>query len=75
MDVFQHPNWSLEASGFPNDIALLRLSTAANVSSKYINPISMADPSSGNFAGQNCTIIGWGLFGTFSIIFLTAKPV
>ena len=51
----------------PNDIALPRLSMAANVSSKYIEPITMADPSSGDFAGHNCTIIGWGLFGVLSI--------
>ena len=70
MYVFQHPNWSLDASGLPNDIALLRLSTAANVSSKYIETIPMADPSNGDFAGHNCTIIGWGLFGVLSTIFL-----
>ncbi len=58
---FQHRSWVGDGSrGFPNDIALLELATPADLSSQYIDTIEMVNANDGDFAGQNCKIIGWG---------------
>ena len=59
--LFQHPQWRGDGSrGFPNDIAILELYTPADTSSSYIDTIEMVGEFDGDFAGQNCKIIGWG---------------
>ncbi len=59
---FQHPNWTMDSRrGFPNDIALIRLTTPADLTNRFIETIPLATPSDGDFAGDECYIIGWGL--------------
>lgn len=55
--ITMHPNWNGNANGFPNDIATMRLSSALTFNT-YVNKASFA--SSGDFAGQTCTLSGWG---------------
>ncbi|KAK2181354.1 hypothetical protein NP493_403g09033 [Ridgeia piscesae] len=52
--------------GFPNDIALIKLSTAARYN-QYVKPIKMA-PVNANFTGDTCYITGWGrLYGKCTV--------
>ncbi|KAK3083387.1 hypothetical protein FSP39_021367, partial [Pinctada imbricata] len=55
----QHPNYGSGAGAYPNDIALLRLSSSVSTSSNSIGIISLAS-GNGDYAGQTCTITGWG---------------
>merc|ERR1711976_128573 len=57
--ITSHPGWSNDGSrGFPNDIAVIYLSS--NVfPSQYASPISLAS-SGQSFVGQRCVISGWG---------------
>lgn len=60
LDTFQHENYDGETSGFPNDIALLKLSEAV-VFDDTKQPACV--PSAGaNFdtSTHNCWISGWG---------------
>ncbi len=58
--VFQHPDWNNSGYlGFPNDIAVMRLSTSADLSSPYISTITMASDGE-DFVGDECYITGWG---------------
>ncbi|KAK7093959.1 chymotrypsin-like serine proteinase [Littorina saxatilis] len=52
-----HPSYNGNANGFPNDIAVMRLSSALSFNN-YVNKITFA--TSGTFAGQSCKLSGWG---------------
>ncbi|KAK6166001.1 hypothetical protein SNE40_022799 [Patella caerulea] len=57
--IVNHPNYNGNAAGYPNDISVLRLSSNANTGSSAVSIIGLA-PSGSSFAGQTCTISGWG---------------
>merc|ERR1712121_83842 len=64
-NIIKHEKYSTSGIfGFPNDIALLQLSTDADTSSPFISTIAMADKDE-DFAGNSeCYITGWGrLYG------------
>ena len=58
--IIRHHSYSGSRSGYPNDIALMYLSSTADLSSRYASTVSL--PSSNEeFAGnRNCWITGWG---------------
>ncbi|XP_064611890.1 chymotrypsin-like serine proteinase [Liolophura sinensis] len=53
-----HPSYS-EGSGYPNDIAILRLESPVPINN-YIKAIARASSTSGDFSGKTCTLSGWG---------------
>ncbi|XP_076437589.1 chymotrypsin-like serine proteinase [Babylonia areolata] len=55
-----HPDYDGRGDGFPNDIAVLDLDRPLQSSSHVSTNHAFAGPSSGNFAGQKCTLSGWG---------------
>jgi len=56
--VTKHP-WYSQNNGYPNDIAMLQLSSAAQLNS-YVKTIPMAPSNAPNFQGYSCYISGWG---------------
>lgn len=52
-----HTAWN--SATLLNDVALLRVASIP-VGSSGISAISLAPASSGNFAGQNAIVSGWG---------------
>ncbi|XP_071114885.1 chymotrypsin-like serine proteinase [Haliotis cracherodii] len=54
-----HPNYNGNAAGYPNDIAVLRLTSSMDTSSSAVGTVSLASGSY-DYAGQTCTISGWG---------------
>ncbi|CAH1803129.1 unnamed protein product [Owenia fusiformis] len=59
-NVYQHPDFIQDGSiGFPNDIALLELASPIDVSGNTASTIQIASGNT-DFAGQDCTITGWG---------------
>lgn len=44
--------------GYPNDIAVLGF--AAVATNGNLQPIDLSTNSDGNYAGDQCTITGWG---------------
>lgn len=59
--LFKHQDWMIDvAQGFPNDIAILTLSSPAPVSRADIYPIQLPSPSA-SFDGDICYIMGWGM--------------
>ncbi|XP_071115166.1 chymotrypsin-like serine proteinase [Haliotis cracherodii] len=54
-----HPNYNGNAAGYPNDIAVLRLTSSMDTSSSAVGTVSLASGSN-DYAGQTCTISGWG---------------
>ena len=59
----QHPEFAMDGSkGFPNDIALIRLSQSADISKDNIQPISLPSSTDESFyEDKKCIISGWGL--------------
>lgn len=58
--ITRHPYYSSSGSrGYPNDIAVMYLSSSANTGSQYISTVPMAS-SSDSFVGSTCYITGWG---------------
>merc|ERR1719348_1078540 len=58
--ITRHPQYSQSGSqGFPNDIAVIRLSTAATLNN-FVAPITLAASTAGDFVGSDCWITGWG---------------
>ncbi|XP_071120167.1 chymotrypsin-like serine proteinase [Mytilus edulis] len=60
--IIMHPQYSaVGADGYPNDIALLELSSALTLTNGgSVNKIVLADAGE-NFELKNCNISGWGL--------------
>jgi len=56
--MFQHPDYNRGRGAFPNDVALLRLKTAADLSGAN-KAVALASASD-NFDGQICVVSGWG---------------
>lgn len=61
---FKHPDFR-----FQNDIALARLKTPTKV-----KPLELASNTSEDFAGMNCTIVGWG-HRVGKQLYNTSKPL
>ena len=58
--VVQHPQYSESSGGFPNDIAILRLSSSASLDA-YVKVAALPTSTSTSFYnGRNCYITGWG---------------
>jgi len=65
--VTSHPSYSHTPSqGFPNDIALLRLSRAAPIDGTKIRAAKLPPSSSTSYVGVECYISGWGRYSTGS---------
>ena len=58
--VIRHPNYNGNAAGFPNDIAMLYLSSSANTNSQYIRTIALPSRNENFARNSNCYITGWG---------------
>jgi len=56
--MFQHPDYNRGRGAFPNDVALLRLKTAADLSGAN-KAVALASASD-NFDDQICVVSGWG---------------
>ena len=56
--MFQHPDYNRGRGAFPNDVALLRLKMAADLSGAN-KAVALASASD-NFDGQICVVSGWG---------------
>ncbi|OWF35397.1 fibrinolytic enzyme, isozyme C-like [Mizuhopecten yessoensis] len=53
-----HPDYGTGAGTFPNDIAVLDFDE--DITGDGVKAVEMPTSSSGDFAGQECTITGWG---------------
>merc|ERR1711893_13651 len=61
--IINHPNYGQGSGAFPNDISLIQLSTAIDMSNPFVSAINLAEGSQ-DYAGQRCIISGWGrLYG------------
>ena len=56
----QHPNYNGNGDGYPNDIALLELSSSLQLGTNTVDKIRLAQPRDGDMAGQRCWLSGWG---------------
>ena len=56
----RHPDYDLYAAGVPHDIALIELTTDADLSTKYAKPITLPEPGEDFFGNPDCWIMGWG---------------
>ena len=50
----------MNGDGFPNDVALIKLKKAADMTSKYVGAIALAPAAAGNDDLSDCFITGWG---------------
>ena len=63
-EIKRHPGWrSAGFLGYPNDIALLKLSSAIDLNSRYASVISLADSGEEFVNDGECWITGWGSTG------------
>jgi len=62
--ITRHPSYVQDGNqGFPNDIAVIRLASAADINI-YVSPANLPDTNGPDFTGYNCYITGWGrLYG------------
>jgi len=58
--IVMHENYNGNGAGFPNDIALLKVSTPINLNSKAV-AIDLATMGMDFVGNNNCWITGWGL--------------
>ncbi|WAR15176.1 CELA1-like protein [Mya arenaria] len=56
--IVLHPNYNKGSSAYPNDIALLQLTSSADLSG--VNGIIALANNGENFDGQTCELSGWG---------------
>jgi secreted trypsin-like serine protease len=61
----RHPGYDGNAAGYPNDVAVIGF-VAVSYNSN-VAAIALATSSAGSFAGQTCTITGWGQTGPIGI--------
>jgi secreted trypsin-like serine protease len=60
--IIKHERWEPNALlGYPNDIALLRLTDPVDTSNPNIELACLAQDANFNFTGEECWITGWGL--------------
>lgn len=58
--ILMHPQYSESSGGFPNDIAILRLSTPATLN-EYVKVAPLPSSTTTSFYnGRTCFITGWG---------------
>ena len=62
---FQHPEFSLLNPGAPNDLALLRLSEAADLDNDYISTVALGSPDIEYAGNPDCYMSGWGRNGMY----------
>jgi len=55
-----HESYNDGSSSFANDIAILNFNSAIEVTGSNIQLLELPADNSNNFAGQTCTITGWG---------------
>lgn len=55
--IRMYPQWNPNGAGYPNDIAVIHLSSPLSFNS-HVNKIQFA--SSGSFVGTSCVLSGWG---------------
>ncbi|KAK3106028.1 hypothetical protein FSP39_011241 [Pinctada imbricata] len=55
-----HPEYNENAGGFPNDIAILQLSSAAELSEEVQSANLPSSTSTSFYNGRTCYITGWG---------------
>jgi len=67
--IIQHPGWGPNDNGFPNDIALMKLSSTADLSGPYAQAVHLADSGTDFMGNTDCWITGWG-----KLNFLTGPP-
>jgi len=60
--IIVHSGWNGDASGMPNDIALIKLSTPANLNNN-VKIASLAEQGA-DFLGEECVLAGWGMTST-----------
>merc|ERR1712038_2178209 len=59
--IVKHPGWRGSYNGFANDVAVIQMTSAADLSTNYAFEIQMAEPSDGDLVGNpDCWITGWG---------------
>ena len=62
-NIIRHPHYSENGQrGFPNDIAVLQLSSTINLNDRYASAVKMAS-SGEDFTEKKCIITGWGKLG------------
>ena len=50
----------MPGNGFPNDVALIKLKTPANLTNEFIGIVPMAPAKATDADYSNCVITGWG---------------
>jgi len=58
--IYVHPDYDGFADGFPNDVGLIELSEPFETSDKIDIIEMLPEGDSNTFAGEDCTITGWG---------------
>jgi len=62
ISIKQHPKWNSDGSkGFPNDVAVMRLSTPAPIDGKTVVPAKLPSRHPMDYTNSECWISGWGL--------------
>nr|AHZ01187.1 serine protease [Arenicola cristata] len=59
-----HEEWggiNSGADGYPNDIAIIKLSEPVDMTNEYVDIIPLAEGAEEDYEGRTCVITGWGL--------------
>ena len=62
----QHPEYDSQSPGVPNDIAIIRLAEAVDLSNQYVGVIGLPEANEDFVGNSNCWIMGWGLTGEWT---------
>ena len=57
----QHPDYDDQTNGIPNDIAIVRLAEAVDLTNEYVDVIGLPEENEDFVGNSNCWIMGWGL--------------
>ena len=57
----ENPGYSGALPGFPNDICVLTLATAADLSNQYLQAATKPSAAGQDFTSHSCVISGWGV--------------
>jgi len=67
--ILKHPGWEQDSSqGFPNDIALIQISSAADLTGAYIKSVALPAVGESFEGNSECYITGWGKMGMVSAL-------
>ena len=58
--LFQHPEYQNSGDGFPNDIAILKLSSSVSVGNGKAELVPLAQQDLSFLGNPDCWISGWG---------------